>query len=129
MSESVWTEYRPEFGISLLIVSSLASLLGLVGIFAGDNPEGIFNIFHDLLVSIDGWIYWLALIGILVLVGTIWWDLDYFFKTRKLKNLIDTSSKAKFLKSLDDIEYLAWRLPKKYKNMVVEKKIELKITK
>ena len=129
MSENFLTEYRPEIGVTLLILSSLATLLGLIGSLAGPNPEGVFSIFQDLVHSLGGWVYWLSLIGILILVGTLWWDFDYFFKVRKLKKLIDTSSKAKLIKNLDDIEYLAWRLPKKYKKLVAEKKIELKVNK
>lgn len=84
-------------------------------------------IFWDLVAPLGNWVYWLVILGILGLIVALWWDVDYFLKVRKLKELSDTSSKAKFLKNLDEIEYLAWRLPKKFRVMVAQKKEELKI--
>ncbi|MEM4264551.1 MAG: DUF3198 domain-containing protein, partial [Thermoplasmata archaeon] len=118
-----------EIGITLLIVFVFASLLGLLGVFMGSNLSGFWATFQDIIVPLGNWVYWLAIIGPLGVIVTLWWDLDYFFKVRKLKELSDTSSKAKFIKNLDEIEYLAWRLPKRYRMMVAEKKNELKISK
>jgi hypothetical protein len=129
MGDNILTEYRLEIGITLLLVFSFVSFLGLVGVFLGSNLKGVLAIFQDLIVPLGNWVYWLAVIGPLGLIVTLWWDLDYFFKVRKLKKLSDTSSKAKFIKNLDEIEYLAWRLPKRYRAMVAEKKNELKISK
>jgi len=129
MSNSIMTEYRAELGIIFLILFSIASFLGLIGAFMGSDLPGGWDIFQDLITPIGSWAYWLSVIGPLGLIVTLWWDFDYFFKIRKLKEYMDTSSKAKFLKNLDDVEYLAWRLPRKYKMMVAEKKKELKITK
>lgn len=129
MGNNILTEYRLEIGITLLIVFVFTSLLGLLGVFMGSNLSGFWATFQDIIVPLGNWVYWLAIIGPLGVIVTLWWDLDYFFKVRKLKELSDTSSKAKFIKNLDEIEYLAWRLPKRYRVMVAEKKNELKITK
>ena len=129
MSNTIWTEYRPELGLTFIIVFSFISLVGLVGSIAGPEPQGIFNILQDTIQFLGSWVYWLAILGPLGLAASLWWDLDYIFKARKLRGLIDTGSKAKFLKNIDDIDYLAWRLPMKYKKVVMEKKLELRIKK
>jgi len=129
MANNILTEYRLELGVFLLIVSAFASLLGLIGTLMGTDLAGFWAVFQDLIIAIGSWVYWLAILGILGIIVALWWNLDYFFKVKKLKELSDTSSKAKFIKNLDDIEYLAWRLPKKYRVMIAEKKSELKITK
>jgi len=129
MGNNILTEYRLEIGITLLIVFVFTSLLGLIGVFMGSNLSGFWVTFQDIIVPLGNWVYWLAIIGPFGVIVTLWWDLDYFFKVKKLKELSDTSSKAKFIKNLDEIEYLAWRLPKRFRVMVAEKKNELKITK
>lgn len=129
MANSVLTEYRLELGITLLIASAFATFIGILGVFMGRPLSGFWAIFQDLIAPLGNWVYWLVILGLLGTIVALWWDLDYFFKVRKLKALSDTSSKAKFIKNLDDIEYLAWRLPKKFRIMVAEKKNELKISK
>ena len=52
---------------------------------------------------------------------------DFFKKTRELASLIDTPSKAKFVRNLDDIEYLAWVLPQRFEDKVIAKKKEFKL--
>ena len=47
---------------------------------------------------------------------------DFVKKTRELSKLIDTPSKAKFVRNLDDIEYLGWVLPGRYEKKVLDKK-------
>ena len=106
----------------------LASLIGILGASTNNNPTGFWSVFQDLLEPFGNWVYWLAFIGPLGLIGALWWTVDYVLKVRKVKRLIDTESKAKFIKVQDDIEYIAWRLPKKYKVLVAKKKAELKIS-
>ena len=129
MANTTLTEYRLELGVFLLIVSAFAAFLGILGVFMGSTLTGFWAIFQDLIAPLGNWVYWLVMLGSLGIIVALWWDLDYFFKVRKLMALSDTSSKAKFIKNLDEIEYLAWRLPKRFRIMVAEKKIELKITK
>ena len=52
----------------------------------------------------------------------IWWLYDYVKKTKKLKELTKTPSKARFVRNLDDIEYLAWSLPQRFEDEVLRKK-------
>ncbi len=128
MANDTMTEYRVEFGVSLLLIFGVASFIGILGALTGNHPTGFWSAFQDLVSPFGNWVSWLAVIGPLGFLLSLWWSLDYVFKVRKLKRLIDTESKAKFIKNQDDIDYIAWRLPKKYKVMVARKKSELKIT-
>lgn len=129
MKTVILIEYRPEIGISLLVILGLASFIGLAGAMTGNNLTGDLSFLQDIVKPFGDWVYWLALVGLVGFIIDLAWVLDYWMKTRKLRDLIDTESKSKFIKNMDDIEYVAWRLPKKYRALVAEKKVELKITK
>lgn len=129
MKNELLVEYRAELSAFLLIIFGLAAFIGIIGTITGENPTGDLAIFHGVVAIFGGWVYWLALIGFVGFLIVLWWAIDYVLKVRKLKELIDTESKAKFIKNMDDIDYAAWRLPQKYKTMVSQKKVELKITK
>lgn len=127
MSRGILIEYRLEIGIFLVLLFSVSCFIGLLGALLGPQLPGFWGNFQDLIDPLGNWIYWLAVMGPMGLTITLWWFSDYIIKSRKLKKLLETTSKAKFIKDLDDIEYLAWRLPKRYEVMVVKRKTELKI--
>jgi hypothetical protein len=129
MRDYFLVEYRPELGTFLSVVFGIASFIGVIGAASGANPlPGPLSAFQDIVNAFGLWVNWLAIAGIIGFIVAIWWMIDYVLKIRKLKDLMDTESKSKFIKSMDDIDFIAWRLPKKYKNLVANKKSELKIT-
>jgi hypothetical protein len=123
----ILVEYRAEIGVFLLLVLGLASFLGILGVATGNHITGGLSIFQDIITALGGWTYWITFIGVVGFLIVLWWVIDYILKVRKLKDLIDTESKAKFIKNMDEIDFIAWRLPKKFKTLVSEKKVELKI--
>jgi hypothetical protein len=123
----ILVEYRAEIGVFLLLVLGLASFLGILGVATGNHITGDLSIFQDIITALGGWTYWITFIGVVGFLIVLWWVIDYILKVRKLKDLIDTESKAKFIKNMDEIDFIAWRLPKKFKTLVSEKKVELKI--
>ena len=130
MGNSILTEFRLELGFFLVLIFSVATFLGMLWLIAtGSDGElkGTLSSLQSMIDPLTNWAYWLIVIGPIGLAITLWWLSDYFSKRRKLKKLIDTTSKAKFIKSMDDIDYIAWRLPKRFKLMVSRKKSELKI--
>jgi len=128
MSNNTLTEYRMEIGVTLLILLGLASLIGILGAMTNNNLTGFWGTFQDLVAPFGNWVYWLAFIGPIGFIFSLWWILDFILKIRKLKDMINTESKAKFIKNQDDIEYIAWRLPRKYKVLVARKKAALRIS-
>lgn len=62
----------------------------------------------------------LAIIGSLLLIASLFYFIATILNRRKFQKLIDTHSKAKFIRNLDEIEKLAWKLSEKER-----KKVEL----
>ena len=129
------TEYRLEMSALLSLVFGFLSVVGLVGAryihIDGKNvtfnlPAGL-SFLHDLIRPFGTWVTWIAIIAPIGFVVSIWWFYDYVKKTRKLAGLMDTPSRAKFVRNLDDIEYLAWVLPRRFEQQVLEKKREFKL--
>jgi hypothetical protein len=59
--------------------------------------------------------------AILLLIGLIWFWI-VAANRRKFNKLMEEKSKAAFVKKLDDVEYLAWRLPMRYEERLKDKK-------
>jgi hypothetical protein len=116
------TEYRLELGSFLCAVSVFLTLIGIVGVFFSDSLPSYLFALEELAAPFGSWASWLFVIGPLFLAGAGWWLYDYVKKSRSLTRLLATPSKAKFVRNLDEIEYLAWSLPRRYEVQVFEKK-------
>lgn len=111
------------------------TLIGVLGVLTLETKNGttafdLPSALEFLAVFIEPlgtWVTWLAVVAPIGLVVCAWWLYDYFKKSRELKKLMDTPSKAKFVRNLDEIEYLAWCLPRRYEVKVIEKKKEFKL--
>lgn len=122
MPKSLLTEYRIELGSLLVLVFTLLTIVGVVGVFYDEDVPSYLAPLKDLTEPFGDWVYWLVVAGPLGLVVGIWWIYDFLKKTRKLASLLKTPSKAKFVRNLDDIEYLAWSLPQRFEDQVLKKK-------
>jgi hypothetical protein len=120
--KSALTEYRLELGSFLCAISVFLTLVGVVGVFFSDELPSYLSALEELAAPFGPWASWLLVVGPLLLVGVGWWLYDYVKKTRSLTRLLATPSKAKFVRNLDEIEYLAWSLPRRYEVQVFEKK-------
>ena len=122
MPKSFLTEYRLELGSMFLLLFCLLTIIGVVGVFLEDSLPSSMTFLLDLTEPIGTWAYWFVIVGPLGVVVAAWWLYDYVKKSRKLADLIKTPSRAKFVRNLDDIEYLAWSLPRRYEKEVLRKK-------
>ena len=122
MGKSLLTEYRLEFCSFLVMVSIFLSIIGVAGTFSSEGLPGYLSFLEELSSPFGDWSYWLLIIGPLLLIGAVWWLYDYVKKVRSLSRLISTPSKAKFVRNLDEIEYLAWSLPQRFETKVLEMK-------
>lgn len=136
MAKHILTEYRLELSSFLSLLFGVLTVIGIVGAFFREtrddgtvvyNLSGALSFLVDLARPFGTWATWLVVVAPIGLVVCIWWFYDYVKKTRELSALIDTPSKAKFVRNLDDIEYLAWNLPQRYENKVFQKKRDFKI--
>ncbi len=62
----------------------------------------------DIDTKIGDWIIWVAFFGPLLLLGGGWYFFDTIRKRREFERLVDTDSKAKFVRNQDRLEKLAW---------------------
>ena len=122
MRKSPLTEYRLELCAFLCLLSIFLTIIGVAGTFFSERLPGYLSFLEELSNPFGDWVYWLSIIGPLLLVGAAWWLYDYIKKTRSLARLIATPSKAKFVRNLDEIEYLAWSLPQRFETEVLEMK-------
>ena len=135
MTKSFLTEYRLELSSLLSLLFGFLTIVGIVGAFfktgSGDNVTyrlpGFLSFLGELADPFGQWVAYLVVIGPIGLIVCLWWLYDYVRKKKELAELIDTPSRAKFVRNLDDIEYLAWVLPKRFEEKVLEKKRELKL--
>src|SRR5438093_6194514 len=82
----------------------------------------------DIDQHIGNWIVWVAFFGILVLVGGGWYFQDTIRKRREFGRLLNTDSKAKFVRSQQRLEELAhWYLGREYVKKVEAKKQEFAV--
>jgi hypothetical protein len=134
VSKSILTEYRLELSSLLTLVFAFLTIVSVVEVWvlAGtqDDPNNLpsyLSWLQDLAHPLGDWSTWLVIVAPIGLIVCVWWLYDYVRKTKDLAKLIDTPSKAKFVRNLDEIEYLAWSLPQKFEDEVLKKKKELKI--
>lgn len=127
MPKSFLTEYRLELSSLLLLLFAFMTIIGVAGVFLKDHLPSYLEFLSDVTDPVGSWAYWLVVVGPLGVVVAVWWLYDFMKKTRKLAALIKTPSKAKFVRNLDDIEYLAWSLPQRFEDQVLEKKREFRL--
>jgi len=123
MSKSFLTEYRFELSVLLSLVFGFLTLAGIAGTFFKSSTGAL----GDLAEPFGPWATYLVVAGPIGLVVCLWWLYDYIKKKRDLARLIDTPSRSKFVRNLDDIEYLAWVLPQRFEDQVLEKKKEFRL--
>ncbi len=134
MTKSFLTEYRLELSAFLGLAFGFLSIISAVQVWilAGGSPStnrlpSYLSFLGDLGTPLGTWATWIVVAAPIAFIVCVWWLYDYIAKTRELHELIDTPSKAKFVRNLDDIEYLAWVLPQRFEDKVLKKKKDLKI--
>lgn len=124
--KNIWREASLEIGFVVFVVGLLSFVVSAVSIFLyGSVPRDL----KELLVQPihDKWDGWMLLFGLIMLVVGGWVFGDRVVKIREFRKLISTTSKATFIRNLDRIEYLAWRLTSQCEQEVIKKKKEFKV--
>jgi|SRR3990170_6397129 len=92
------------------------------------GPDRLPEFLRAIDAGIGNWIVWVALVGPILLLGGGWYFFDTIRKRREFHRLIDTDSKARFVRDQDRIERLAWMyLGSEYVKRVQKKREELNI--
>ncbi len=118
------TTYTPYFSLIVLLLGIALTIFGISGIFYYDNaPEFLKGIIR----SLGDWIYWCILLGPILLLAGGYYFFDNLSKRREFRELMETTSKAKFIKSMDRVEFLAWKLTPGHQRQLAKKKRKLHI--
>lgn len=125
MALNIWRNYGHLFSALIIILSAIMTFFGISGF------EQIKNVMPEQIKSIENAIgnfyLWFIILGPFLLLIFGWLLIDYYCKRKEFEKLIDTQSKAQFIKNLQRIEELAFSLPERYEKKIEKKKIELKV--
>jgi len=102
-----------------LELSVLMTVLGAVLLFLGISDA------LDWAMDLKGWGFYAGAVGVIALIVGVIWMISIIQRMKRFDVLMEEKSKAVFVRSLDDIEYAAWRLPSKYDELLVKKKKEM----
>ncbi len=94
----------------LLILGLALLVVGAVGILGPDD-----------LGMGDGALF-ILIVGALLLSTGIAWMGTHLNRVKKFHVLLSENKKATFIRNLDEVEYLAWRLPTRFGVELAEKK-------
>lgn len=112
MSKPVSVERGLELSVIALVAGIALFIIGLVDVLGW---------FLDL----GGWGYYSGAAGIILLMVGVVWLISIMQRVKTFRKLWAEKSKALFVRSLDDIEYAAWRLPSKYDDLLEQKKKDM----
>lgn len=102
-----------------LEISVLVTVLGAVLLFLGISDA------MDWALDLGGWGFYAGAAGVVCLIVGVVWMVSVFLRVKKFTLLMQEKSKAVFVRSLDDLEYTAWRLPSRYDALLADKKKEM----
>jgi uncharacterized membrane protein len=120
------TNHALIISLLLFIIGIILTLWGILGVFV---YESLSDSVKDFVDSIGDWIYWCILAGPLILIAGGWYFFDNLKKRKEFKELMETTSKAKFIRNMDRAEFLAWKLTMDHQKQLMDKKKELHIKK
>ena len=121
-------QYFHENKISLCGVGIVAGLpmiiISIMSFVYSDGDTGMARWSYDL---IGNWAFWIILPGLAMIIVSAYYLYDFFKRLKEFNGLMKSESKAKFIKNVDRIEELAWRLHPKYERIVIERKKKYRI--
>ncbi|HUV25057.1 MAG TPA: DUF3198 domain-containing protein [Methanomassiliicoccales archaeon] len=115
MAKPFLIEKAPVFSGLLFIAGLAVTLIGIASLLSPD------------LIEMGGVEFIVLIVGILFLLIGLVWIMSFQSTVRKFDNMLSENRKATFVKNLDEIEYLAWKLPMRYEEELEEKKRKLGI--
>lgn len=104
-----------------LEISVLTSVLGVTLLFLGISDA------LDWVVDLAGWGFYAGAAGVIMVIVGVIWSFSILQRMRRFRILMGEKSKAVFVRTMDDLEYTAWRLPSKYDELLLEKKRDMGI--
>jgi len=112
MAKPLAVERAMELSASMTLIGVVLDVVSLTDITTGT-------------ASFGGWSMWALVAGFIIFAFGLYWLAGFLRNVRDFKKLVEEQSKATFVKQLDDVEYLAWKLPTRYEEELQEKKKRL----
>jgi len=110
MPKPFMVERGSTVSAGLLVLGLVLLVVGAVGTLGPDDPG-----------MGDGGLFILIAGALLLSIGVAWmWA--YLSRIKKFHVLLSENKKATFIRNLDEVEYLAWRLPTRFGVELAEKK-------
>ena len=100
------------------------TMISVMSLMYSDGDTGMIQWSYD---TVGSWAFWLILPGLALLVIGGYYIFDFFKRLKEFNSLMKSESKAKFIKNIDKIEELAWRLHPKYERIVIARKKKYRI--
>ena len=110
MARPILTEYRGELSFLVFVLSIIALVISIPGIFFLDNtPEPL----KGFISSLKAWHLWLLLIGIICGFAGGYYFVSIVKSLREFKKLMKAETKTQFAKNEAELERLALDLPER----------------
>lgn len=117
-------EFKLEISALLLVLGIFLVIVVVTGnLFPDSSPDLLKRVHQD----IGGWMIWLDILGPIVLIVAVYYFVATLRMMREYEKLMETKSKATFIRNQDRIEELAFSLTENHRRRLQEKKEELKI--
>ncbi len=122
-----WQKNKAGKLFAIATLSTLIALLALWELMESWGTEPIKGYPIPGIESMDEWA-WIPLIigGIFAIGGWLYYN-DHNKKLKKYEELMETDSKAQFVRNIDEIEELALDLGPDFEKRVVEKRADFKV--
>lgn len=117
-------EFRLEISAIFLIFSLFLMIVVITGNFFQDTSPDLLKRVHE---DVGGWLVWLDVVAPIMFLIAGYYVVVTIRMSREFARLIDTKSKATFIKNQDRLEELAFNLTESHRRSLQEKKEELKI--
>lgn len=121
-------KFMREFALEL---SSIFFMMGAIMVFFLVLKYGFEDVLpfylKEIINGIGGWIVWMVVVGPILVMGGGWYFFDGIKKRKEFAKLIDTKTKAAFVRNYDRLEELAYYLTENHRQAFYDKRAEYKI--
>lgn len=109
MAKPFQVEHARSIAVVTIVVGVILSAISIPGLLG-------------LVTFLGEWSWWTLTIGLVLSLIGLYLLIIYLRNVTAFEKSMQLKSKAEFVRNQDDVEYLAWRLPSKFEERLMEKK-------
>ncbi len=114
MPKPFLVEHALELAIGVIVLGAVLSIVSLMEFTFQNTPLG-------------NWADWTIVVGLIAFLVGLYLLASFLRLAASFDQHMKTESRAEFKRDLDEVEYLAWRLPSRYERRLSKKKEDLGI--